>query len=374
MGATDMSAIGSDHSKQLRWGDGARRPREPTKSIEPASASKVPRHRLQSSSARHMNFKALNAFQLIAERGSLSAAATDMCLSQPAVSRLISQLESELELQLFNRTGRALTMTREGKLFYETTKNILAGLQEIPRIAKAIQAGDQDFQMVTTARIAQAIISPALTLLRREKPNLRCRVDVLSREDLDSAIRVRQFDLAIAVLPVVPSAAVETTPLFKVRLEAVLPKHHGLVARNCVTASDLADETLIGPWQDENWRREMGGFLPAGELSAKSAVETPSALMAFQMASDGAGIAFLDRLSARGLDHSGVEFRPLAPARWIEFGCVRRRDTPLNATALAFLNMVRQLIEEIKERDPKNAEAIELANNNVNIPERLRHS
>jgi DNA-binding transcriptional LysR family regulator len=96
--------------------------------------------------------------------------------------------------------------------------------------------------------------------------------------------------------------------------------------------------------------------------------------MAFQMASDGAGIAFLDRLSARGLDLSGVEFRPLAPARWVEFGCIRRRDTPLNANALAFLNVVRQLLEEIKERDPENADAIELANRDVGLSDCLRRS
>ncbi len=72
-------------------------------------------------------------------------------------------------------------MTKEGKLFYDSTKHILAGLEEIPRIAKDIQVGDRQFQLLTTPRIAQAVISPALALLRKENLGLRCRVDVLSR-------------------------------------------------------------------------------------------------------------------------------------------------------------------------------------------------
>ena len=313
-----------------------------------------------------MNFKALRAFQLIAERGSLSAAASNLCLSQPAVSRMIGLLEGELELRLFNRTGRALSMTKEGKLFYDTTKHILAGLEEIPRIAKEIQAGDRHFQLLTTPRIAQAVISPALTLLRKENLRLSCNVDVLPRDDLDDIedlIGARRVDLAIAALPVSHSpAAIEYKPLFKVRLEAVVPKTHRLVARNRLTAADLAHEELIGPWQDQAWRRQMNEFLPSGGLSAKHTVETRSSLMACQMASDGAGIAFFDRLSARGLDLSGAEFIPLEPANWMTFGYIHQRGNALSPNAIAFIDTVRRTIGAFRQRHPEDAAAVVLEN------------
>lgn len=309
-----------------------------------------------------MNFKALRAFQLIAERGSLSAAASDLCLSQPAVSRMIGLLEGELELRLFNRTGRGLSMTNEGKLFYDTTKHILAGLDEIPRIAKNIQTGDRHLQLLTTARIAQAVISPALALLRKENACLRCRVDVLAHDDrkeIEDLIEARRADLAIAALPFAQSAiATENQSLFKVRLEAVLPKGHPLAARPRLTAADLANEEIIGPWQDQLWRQQVDDFLPSGGTPAKYTVETRSSLMACQMASDGVGIAFFDRLSARGLDLNGIEFRPLEPAKWIAFGYIRQRGEELSANATGFINAVRQTVEEFRRRDPENAAAI----------------
>ncbi|MFA5899252.1 MAG: LysR family transcriptional regulator [Hyphomicrobium sp.] len=310
-----------------------------------------------------MNFKALRAFQLIAERGSLAAAASDLCLSPPAVSRLIALLEDELELRLFNRTGRGLSTTQEGRLFYDATKQILAGLEEIPRIAKDIQAGDRHFQLLTTARMAQAVVSPALALLRHDNARLRCRVDVLTRDDADHQFTMRQFDLAITSLPVAHAlGAVEAKPLFKVRLEAVLPKSHRLATRNQLNAADLANEELIGPWQDQVWRQQMQAFLPAGGVPVKYAVETRSSLMACQMASDGAGIAIFDRLSGRGLDLGGVVFRPLEPATWVEFGYVHRRGEALSENAVGFISAVRRAIEEFRNSDPENAAAVIPAN------------
>lgn len=312
---------------------------------------------------RNMNFKALRAFQLIAERGSLSAAATDLCLSQPAVSRLIAMLESELDLRLFNRTGRGLSMTREGALFYETTKHILAAVEEIPRIAKDIGAGDHQFHLLTTPRIAQAVVSPALSLLRKENERLHCRIDVVSRADLERGLNAGRFDLAIAALPLAPThAPVEAEPLFKVRIEAVLPKHHPLTARDHLTAADFAGENLIGPWQDPMWRQEMSDLIPPNGTSANCTVETRSALMACQMAIDGLGIALLDRLSARGLDFGEVEFRPLAPAKWLTFGYVNQSGKSLGPYSTRFINAVRKTIGEFRAKSPSNADCVQLEN------------
>ncbi|WP_145975925.1 LysR family transcriptional regulator, partial [Ruegeria atlantica] len=65
-----------------------------------------------------MNIKALRAFRATLSEGTLVAASEILHLSQPAISRLISGLEAELGLTLFDRSGRNLTPTREGLAFY----------------------------------------------------------------------------------------------------------------------------------------------------------------------------------------------------------------------------------------------------------------
>lgn len=64
-----------------------------------------------------MNFKSLRAFRLVVSQGSLAAAAEALNLSQPAVSRLISLLEDETKLTLFDRSRRRLTLSEAGEAF-----------------------------------------------------------------------------------------------------------------------------------------------------------------------------------------------------------------------------------------------------------------
>ena len=354
-----MSVVESDTPRPGQWSA----PDAATATLVPeASAVRCNPSLPTATYQRPMNFKSLRAFQLVAERGSLSAAAGDLCLSQPAVSRLIAQLESELSLRLFDRSGRRLAMTREGKLFYDTTKHILAGLDEIPRIAKDIRTGNRQIQLLTTPRIAQAVVSPALAMLHRKRMQLRCRVEVVPRSELDNAVGTRHFDLAIASFPLQnKTPALEFKPLFKVRVEAVVPKSHRLAHRDVLTPADLASEDLIGPMQDHFWRQDMNDFFSGEADAPKCIVETPSSLMAFQMATNGAGIAFLDRLSARGLDASGIVFIPLAPANWTTFGYAHQRGETLNANSNDFVAAILDTIDSIRSTNSEMAKCIEVA-------------
>lgn len=308
-----------------------------------------------------MNLKALRAFQLIVEGGSLTSASNRLGLSQPAVSRLIAMLEDELNLVLFDRSGRTLRVTNNGAAFYVATRQILAGLGEIPRIAKDIRTSDAQLKIVTTPRIAQGLVSPAVALLHHENPNLRCTIEVLSRFDLDSLAGLRRFDLAIASLPVTHALVeLKNMPLFRVRLEAVMRKDHPLASRRRVTAADLASENLLGLWEDQIWRQQMNDFMRSGGETGSYVVETRSSLMACQLASDGAGIAIFDRLSARGLDLSNTAFRPLEPERWIAFGYVHHSNETLSAHANVLIQCVKRTLTEFRNRSLDNSASVEL--------------
>jgi DNA-binding transcriptional LysR family regulator len=308
-----------------------------------------------------MNLKALRAFQLIVEGGSLTAASKSLGLSQPAVSRLVALLEDELKLLLFNRSGRTLRVTEKGAAFYVATRHILAGLGEIPRIAKDIQASDKQLRLVTTPRIAQGLIAPAIQRMHHARPKLRFTIDILSRFDLDNLVGLRRFDLAVASLPVT-HALVELTnyPLFRVRLEAVMRKDHPLAGRKRVTAADLAREDLLGLWEDQLWRQQMNDFMRSNGATGHYAVETRSSLMACQLAIDGAGIAVFDRVSARGLDLSAVTFRPLEPERWIAFGYVHHSDQKPSGNAKDLIECVLRTLTEFRNRSAENAASVEL--------------
>lgn len=308
-----------------------------------------------------MNLKALRAFQLIVEGGSLTSASRNLGLSQPAVSRLIAMLEDELKLLLFNRSGRSLRVTEKGAAFYVATRHILTGLEEIPRIAKDIQASHTQLKIVTTPRIAQGLISPAVRRLRTARPKLHLAIEVLSRFDIDNLVGLRRFDLAIASLPVSHALVeLDNHPLFKVRLEAVMRKDHALAARKWITATDLAKQDLVGLWEDQIWRQQMNDFMRSNGATGQYVVETRSSLMACQMAIDGAGVAIFDRVSARGFDLSAAAFRPLEPERWISFGYIHHSDQKLSSNANDLIACVLETLADFRNESASNAAAVEL--------------
>lgn len=307
-----------------------------------------------------MNIRALCLFRLIVTRGSLAAAAEAMNLSAPAASRLVRLLENETRLQLFNRSRRHLTLTREGEVFYRESEHILAGFDEIPRIAADIRSNaNGQLRLLTAQRIGQGIVSPALALFRREHPAIRASVDVQSRFGIEGRMGTRLYDLGIISLPVNhPQVEIENQPLFRVRMEAILPANHRLADQPELSAVDLAQEPLLGLWPGQQWRQQVDDFFRSGGARPHYAVETRSSLMACQLARDGAGIAILDRLCAQAIDLRGMMIRPLVPERWILFGYIHQMRQPLAANANAFLDCLRRTVEVFRSRDPENAAAV----------------
>ncbi len=307
-----------------------------------------------------MNIRALRIFRLVVTRGSLAAAADSLGLSVPAASRQIALLEAETRLPLFNRTRRRLTLTKQGEAFYQEAEHILAAFDELPNIAANIRARSTDvLRLVTAPRIGQGVVSPALALLRAERPGIRASVDMESRYGIEGRAGTRLYDLGVISLPVShPFVEIANEPLFRVRVEAIVPVGHALAAKRTVTAADLASEPLIGLWPGQRWRQQVDDFFGSGGVRPKYAIETRSSLMACQLARDGVGVAMLDRLCAQAIDLRGIALRPLEPERWILFGYIYQARQPLRPHALAFLDCVRRVIERFREASGENAASV----------------
>lgn len=307
-----------------------------------------------------MNIRALRLFRLVVTTGSLAAAAETMSLSAPAASRLISILETETKLRLFTRARRRLTLTRQGEVFYQEAGHILAGFDEIPRIVADIRSRSQgQLRLVTAPRIGQGLVSPALALFRREHPGIRVSVDVQSRFGIEGSVGTRLYDLGIISLPVShPLVEIENKPLFRVRVEAMLPEKHRLAAKPVLTAQDLATEPLLGLWPGQRWRQQVDDFFGSGGVRPQYAVETRSSLMACQLVRNGVGVALLDRICAQAIDLRGIVMRPLEPERWLLFGYVYQARQPLGANAVAFLDCVRRVLEQFRAASPDHAASV----------------
>jgi DNA-binding transcriptional LysR family regulator len=87
-----------------------------------------------------MDLRRLRTFVAVAELGTVSKAALRLGITQPALSRQISDLQQELDLKLFDRVGRGLVLTAEGQQFVEDCRNALAQIDSLGQ--RGVQLAD----------------------------------------------------------------------------------------------------------------------------------------------------------------------------------------------------------------------------------------
>lgn len=192
---------------------------------------------------RPLGIGPLRAFEAVARCLSFRAAADELHLTQPAVSRQIKALEEELGLPLFNRGTRHVLLTPAGAQLQSAVLPLLARLDGTVRQLRQGQ-GRQTIHVATFASFASLWLLPRLEAFQREQPQLDIRV---AASDLMQDLESQGFDLGLSVQIGAPSGEAER--LFG---EIVTPVHSPARAariasgelRPLRTPADLAAHTL----------------------------------------------------------------------------------------------------------------------------------
>jgi DNA-binding transcriptional LysR family regulator len=292
-----------------------------------------------------MNLKALKAFRLIVTHGSVSAAARVMNLSQPAVSRLMSLLEDELKLTLFRRVGRRLVLTEEGQAFLHEAGRILANLEELPRIAGEIRAAKtRRLRIVTMPRVALSLVCPAVARFAGKFADVHVSVDLRARRDLEQWLLGKEYDIGFGGLPVAHQA-VRGKPLFKVRLQVLMPRAHRLARRKEIAVEDIVEERMIAQVPGLLMRQQVDEIFESRSLEPTYRLTTSSSQLACGLVAAGAGITIIDGLSAATFDRTKVVLRPLLPERWVNFGIMVARQSELMPLARDFVDCLDEELD-----------------------------
>ena len=109
-----------------------------------------------------ITFRQIDAFKTVVQSGTVTETARMLGISQPAVSRLIADLESQVGFKLFARSGRNLKATPEALLLVEEVRRALSGLEQIKHTATAIKNfKDAQLRLISTPAFS-TLIAPQL--------------------------------------------------------------------------------------------------------------------------------------------------------------------------------------------------------------------
>ena len=286
-----------------------------------------------------MDVRLLEAFRAVVDQRSVTAAATVMGVTQPAVSAQIARLEQELGFALFERGNGRLTPTPEGLLFYAETNRALTGIDRLARAAEEIR----------TAQVGQLVIashpSAAISLLPGlvseflvERPGAVVRLISRSSDVISRLLPTESYDVGIAELPI-DEAAVRLTR-FQMRCVAVLPAGHALARRKILTPALLSGLPVVALTRTlQTSVRVMKAFAEAGAEWSPVAEAEYFATVCGMVAAN-AGWSIVDPLSAETFKHLGLAVREFEPAITYQIGAFTAGEREPSILAQSFLELL----------------------------------
>jgi DNA-binding transcriptional LysR family regulator len=190
------------------------------------------------------DIRQLRAFAAVHDTGGISGAARKLHLTQPALSRRISELESALGVRLFDRTGGRLRLTSEGKSLLMHSRNVLAEAESFVTRAETLREGRGRTLAVGTAPMTmESIIAPVLHRYLREHEEINVRLVEGGAPALLDKVEKGELHLTLSV-PLSPT--LEHRQLFPLRTLAVSSAASRIPARaKTVRLEDLVAEPLL---------------------------------------------------------------------------------------------------------------------------------
>lgn len=190
-----------------------------------------------------MNLRRLRAFATIADVGGFARAAARLHVSQPALSRQIQVLETELGVPLFDRVGRRIQLTSEGEDLLRRSRRLLAEADSLSQRARMLKIGETGILRVgATPQVIENLLTGFLVHYRRRHPG----VEVHFVEDGGVRLhgRLERGDVHLT-MTAAATTRFRDRLLYPMHLIAVLAAAHRLSRGAVLEITELADEPLI---------------------------------------------------------------------------------------------------------------------------------
>ena len=179
-----------------------------------------------------MTYDQLLAFTTVAADGTFTAASETLHKSQPAVSKLIRNLERELGVELFDRTRYRATLTDAGRVFYERAAALIDSTHALRGFGLAL--GGKVEPIVRLAVDAVTPLEPIMTTLRDVEarfPSVRFELHTERLAGAAEALHERRADVVVATTVGIDVAKVDAMPFGRVRILAVARADHPAAKR-----------------------------------------------------------------------------------------------------------------------------------------------
>ncbi|MBL8344396.1 MAG: LysR family transcriptional regulator [Rubrivivax sp.] len=285
-----------------------------------------------------LNPRQIEAFRWVMQRGSVTGAAAALDISQPAVSRLVRDLETDTGLTLFERRGNHLLPTPEATLLLAEAERYATGLAALTRFAADLRArrGGR-LRVAALPAMAMGFLPRFVAGFLEGRGSAHVHLSGMPSHLVIDAVQVGQADVGLAAAPPErPGLTIESLASHAV---LAAPAHHRLARRRMVALQDLAGERVVALSEPSIFSAHTDALL--ADIHHEVVATTPLSGIACALVAEGLGVAVVDPFSVGDYVGRGVVAIPLRPQVDVRIALITSAQLRPSALAREFIDAFR---------------------------------
>ena len=253
----------------------------------------------------------VEAFRSVMMTGGITAAADALNVTQPAVSRLIRDLEEIVEITLFERVGARLVPTVEATQLFREVERLYLGLDQIAQAADDIRRHKNTvLRIASVTSLVRPYLHQAILDVVGNRRDIPLVIDVENSRHIWDMVDKNRYDLGF-VFGSPRMADKNAVLLHSSHAVAAMAPGHRLASRNVIRPADLMEERVLIPGRNSPLRLALDRAFSAQDHQPTSTMET-SMLNCCHFAAAGMGVGIVDHtsLQSAGIDIVAIPFEP----------------------------------------------------------------
>jgi len=283
-------------------------------------------------------------------RGTTAAAANEMHVTQPAISRLIRDLETSLGFFLFERRGNRLTPTLEASEFFKSVEESFLGLERLNSVADKIRNHEtNELKIACTSAVATSLLPLAIKEHKKYFPSEHFSIYTNSVSEIVVKLQSKVIDLAVGLsVPQLPGIDQEIMGharfIFAARFD------HPLAEKKTICAEDLIGESVLNVMDSvPNYWTELNDALEPVKSKITQQILIDTSHTAYAMIAAGLAVGLLEPFAARTWEGRGVITRTFKPAIRYPYGLAYPTNAKHHKSLYNFTEVLKKTSKKMPE-------------------------
>ena len=288
-----------------------------------------------------INLRQIEAFRAAMEFGSATAAGEVLHVTQPAVSRLLADLEGNVGFQLFERRARGLVPTQDAHSLYEEVRRSFVGLDRIGQVATGIrEKATGTVRVIALSKYADGFVASIMGQFIRDNPGIMVELESSGTAGVVEGISSQSYDVGIASATV-SDKLIQAEPLFETNVMLAMGVRDPLAKQEVVRLRALDGRRMVVLPEDSEYGSVIWRALRKEKVNPIVVGEARTHASLCKMVEAGACITLVDRTTASDFSSDNIVFRATYPAVTRKVATIINTRVAQSIATKSFLSTLR---------------------------------